>query len=93
MRNHDHWLVEEKGYKCLDIIRPKIWGKKKIPFWYKQNIVLFIKKEFVGEISSDHLSFNSADIIHPELFLQKIKNKSLIHRYFNYLKIFFKKFF
>ena len=29
------------GYQLLDFIRPKIWSTQSIPFWYRQNMVVF----------------------------------------------------
>tara|TARA_B100000212_G_scaffold342211_1_gene328233 strand:- start:30 stop:725 length:696 start_codon:yes stop_codon:yes gene_type:complete len=47
------------GYGCLDVIRGEIWNDQNIPFWYKQNIVLFVRglKNNISE---------PIDIIHPE---------------------------
>ena len=47
------------GYGCLDIIRGKIWNDQKVPFWYKQNTVLF-ERGVKNKISEP------IDIIHPE---------------------------
>ena len=41
-----YWVERFKnyGYECIDIIRDQIWNDSDIWFYYKQNILLFIKK-------------------------------------------------
>jgi len=53
-QNHinEQWLAywEDKfkghGYKLYDIVRPMIWDNPKVSWWYKQNAVLFIHKDY-----------------------------------------------
>ncbi len=30
------------GYRCMDAIRPSLWGDPAVPTWYKQNTFLFV---------------------------------------------------
>jgi hypothetical protein len=41
----EYWdnLFREKGYVGFDIIRRNIWDDETIPFYYKQNILLFVQ--------------------------------------------------
>lgn len=51
-------LFEGKGFNAIDDIRWRIWGDDEIPYWYRQNIVLFSK----------HLAARMhppVDVIHP----------------------------
>jgi len=69
----DFWkeLFNIEGYLCLDIIRNKIWSDPDIPFWYKQNTVLFIKKEVAMFVRMDLTaseSWNGESLVHPDLF-------------------------
>ncbi|MBD5584010.1 MAG: methyltransferase domain-containing protein [Clostridia bacterium] len=69
-------LFYKHDYICRDILRGIIWENKKVRVWYRQNILIFIKK------SSRHLiaqaesmaKFNlyGLPLIHPELFILKI---------------------
>lgn len=52
-------LFAEQGYGATDPIRPKIWHRDDIPYWYRQNIVLFIK---------GHAGEPVPDLVHPFLF-------------------------
>ncbi len=44
-----YWLhiFEEKGYEAFDVIRPNIQYEEKIPFWYKNNIIVYCKRNSV----------------------------------------------
>ena len=53
---------EKRGYNCFDKIRPNIWNDKAIPFWYRQNTVLFMKRD------KEESGLPPLDAIHPELF-------------------------
>lgn len=71
------WIHKFKklSYYVFDIIRPKIWYDSRIPFWYKQNIFLFINKNskiYEKLILNNEINNNLIyDIVHPDLF--KIK--------------------
>ena len=43
----EYWakLFHSKGYVVLDAIRPFVWNSPQVDFWYKQNILLYVKKE------------------------------------------------
>ena len=77
-------LMNQNGYGCKDKLREKIWNNDKIPFWYRQNIVLFERG------AKNNLSF-PIDIGHPEclrLRAQPSFSQSLYHLK-NKLKSFF----
>lgn len=46
-------LYETKGYQAFDLIRRRIWMKQDIPFWYRQNTLLFVRKSRVSELKID----------------------------------------
>lgn len=64
----NYWiaLFEEKGFFAVDIIRKRIWNDESIPCWYRQNILLFVRKE-----RSDELRYipQLSDTVPPELYL------------------------
>jgi hypothetical protein len=74
-------LFERQGFRVMDIIRPEIWHDQNIYFWYRQNILVYTKE---GHFDSISRTSNPIDIIHPELYLQKLrlKSKSLSARIF-----------
>lgn len=74
----DYWaeLFAARGFVTLDFLRNTIWNDAKIPFWYRQNILLFVRKDRVGQLARhrpNELRGNfPASLVHPELYLSKI---------------------
>lgn len=73
----EYWAKKfaARGYICVDYVRKKIWHKKEINTWYKQNILLYIKKEAYGAFSQKleesrlHTDPEFVTRIHPETML------------------------
>jgi len=59
-----------RGFRCIDIIRPKIWNDQNVPYWYRQNCVLFVKQGL--SISHSHSDWGGFDLIHPETLNEKV---------------------
>lgn len=71
------------GFKPYDIIRPLIWNRTEVDWWYKQNILVFSTKDLAP------LSANSSiiiDSIHPELFKQHLDYITYLQLYVNELE-------
>lgn len=80
-----------KGYIVLDLLRPKFWDNPKVDFWYKQNVLIFIKDSKLSgfpnlekfRIEEKDFSFK-LNRIHPEYysksakFFQKVKSNFLV---------------
>ena len=77
-------LFDGRGYKPLDIVRPEIWNDKKIPVWYRENIVIFVKNCNV-ELANTHIF----DIVHPDLYEDKIREYEILKNKW-YVKVFAK---
>jgi SAM-dependent methyltransferase len=45
----DYWqgLFEGRNYVALDVIRPAIWDDENVEFWYRQNTVLYVRRDRV----------------------------------------------
>ena len=76
-----------RGYVVVDYLRPKIWNNTKVEWWYKQNILLYIKKERLSDFPRlmEAYKNTSPDYlfrIHPDFFQYKLtqieKTRSLI---------------
>ena len=65
-----YWVkhFENLGYTCLDLIRPEIWNDENIPFWYRQNTVIFTKHRKLLAKYAPMKEICLYDVIHPELF-------------------------
>jgi hypothetical protein len=77
----DYWaaLFKAQGYEAVDVIRRQIWNDIKIPVWYRQNLLLYVKRERLKDLkltsgAGDKFSFPQA-IVHPETYLQMMTLK------------------
>jgi SAM-dependent methyltransferase len=46
----DYWAArfEERGYRTLDYIRPRVWMNENVERWYAQNVILFARGDFLA---------------------------------------------
>jgi hypothetical protein len=61
----DYWaaLFGQRGFVASDIVRPAIWGRHDVEWWYQQNTLLFAK--------GDQPRLNrSLNMVHPQLVTQ-----------------------
>jgi hypothetical protein len=84
-RNHyneqwpDYWAAffRDKGYGVLDVIRQRIWNDERIPYWYRQNILLYVKKGVLTSQQQERLGLADSlggvplPLVHPDLYLSK----------------------
>lgn len=76
-----HYWVENfsrNGFNAYDPVRAKIWSDDGIPFWYRQNTLLFSSNpnEIEGHLTRNRIETpRDADIIHPELWQRKVLAK------------------
>ena len=69
-----YWVKKfgEHGYACFDCIRHLIWDDQAIPFWYRQNIFIFIRESEKSNYP-DVKSAGPNDVVHPALWYQEQK--------------------
>jgi hypothetical protein len=69
-------LFNKYGFIAVDYLRGKLWKNKKVNVYYKQNIIIFVKKERKNEIKVEDKYFcidrAPISIIHPSLFFQRL---------------------
>lgn len=41
-------LFARRGYACLDAIRPRIWDDRRVEWWYRQNLFMFVAESELG---------------------------------------------
>lgn len=69
-----YWIdkFNQNGYKCYDVIRPMIWEVDSISWWFRQNIVLFVKNGTnIKSDLSNMKTFHCLDLVHKELLIHK----------------------
>lgn len=80
-RNHlneqwqDYWvkLFHTHGYICRDVIRGAIWTDSGIPYWYRQNTLLFQRVENGNQPAPIQVPSHPLNIVHPDLYLKHIE--------------------
>lgn len=79
---NEYWIqhFHQNGYKCIDFFRYEIWKNEKISWWYRQNILVFIKESEINNLNYDLITKeknqNPNTYIHPSLF--EYKNQKAI---------------
>ncbi len=70
----DYWIgkFSENGYQVFDIFRERFWNNRKVKWWYKQNMFLYVKRSIVENFPFLHEK-NVLPCIHPELFEWKCR--------------------
>lgn len=71
-----YWAAKfrEHGFTCYDVLRPRLWNNESVAWWYRQNMLVFIKssacRTSISPLveSSEVASPNS--LIHPLLYEQ-----------------------
>jgi hypothetical protein len=76
----EYWasIFKKFGYVPVDYFRPLIWNNKKIEYWYRQNILLFIKSDRLSDFPELNLSQKTTNPdcllrIHPEHYELKLE--------------------
>lgn len=90
----EYWngLFREQGYQGVDIIRRLIWDDVRIPFWYKQNLVIFVRKEHLDtlKINMELGLYRPISLVHPEQYISgKVAARIVLDNMKQKLKSFF----
>jgi hypothetical protein len=67
------------GFDCFDVLRQRLWKDDRITWWYRQNLLLFARRDSVAWSVLSKISDpgRPADLIHPELW--NSTQRSLAH--------------
>ena len=79
----DYWaaMFNERNYITMDFVRGAIWNDANIPFWYRQNTLLFVKEEQMPNIKPPIPHNYTLSLVHPEIYLiRMITVKKLLYR-------------
>lgn len=80
----EYWmgLFGQRGFQCLDCIRPRFWSNPEVEYWYAQNTLLFCApavlqgRPVLGQLARQG---GPVALVHPRLYLRKLeqfKNRS-----------------
>jgi len=74
----EYWanIFSKKGYVPVDCIRHRIWNDNRIQWWYRQNILFFVKESVLANYPKLNEAYkgignNALSFIHPELYKEK----------------------
>jgi SAM-dependent methyltransferase len=69
----DYWVkhFSNMDYIVLDPLRKKIWSNKNVDFWYAQNVLLFVKREYLENHPNlikevKNIQRSQLSIVHPK---------------------------
>ena len=73
--NYWYQFFSNFGYQCFDILRPALWGNRKICFWYRQNLLIFARKEKAELLINKGAKSTNEPmaLVHPEMFIWSLK--------------------
>lgn len=69
-------MFDRRGYAVFDLLRHKLWDRQDVHYWYKQNILVYARREradlirsIEAFIESEKISQLPLDIVTPERFV------------------------
>ncbi len=70
-----HWaaIFAQCGFATCDVLRPIIWNNADIARWYRQNILLFCRSDFLPEVprlNSGPDNRLPLSVVHPQQYLE-----------------------
>jgi len=73
----DYWVkyFQERGYVMIDCIRKKIWQSDNVELWYAQNILMFVRQNYLKSHPllrklHENTATSQLSIVHPRLYLK-----------------------
>jgi hypothetical protein len=72
----EYWqaLFAERGYRVLDVIRGQIWNDRYVPIWYRQNLLLYVQEDRIGDLRLDSTEPTlPLSWVHPEVFIKRAR--------------------
>ena len=73
-----YWIEKfaARGYVPVDCIRPKLWDDKNVQIWYRQNLLLFVKKDRLNDYPAiaAETGRKIPDLVLPDMYLSKIES-------------------
>ncbi|MEG4067957.1 glycosyltransferase [Microcoleus sp. Pol11C2] len=76
------YYFQQNGFAVIDCLRKKIWNNEKVEPWYAQNILIFVKEEYLSKYPRlvneyQNTDLNLLAIVHPKIYfygLQAARN-------------------
>ena len=74
-------LFARHGYQPVDAIRSRVWDDPGIETWYKQNTLLYVKRNRLPElrhVADTATATPMLSVVHPDLYLAKLRRMNSI---------------
>lgn len=68
------------GFHAYDIVRPTIWRNSDIPWWYRQNTIVYSRPETAQSYGWVEADIDALDVVHPERFDMAIDTIARLRR-------------
>ncbi len=78
----EYWaaMFARYGFFAHDCLRDKVWGDMRIPWWYRQNLLVFARPEMAGIVPALGAVAEAGSLakIHPEMFMTAVHRRRLM---------------
>jgi cyclopropane fatty-acyl-phospholipid synthase-like methyltransferase len=93
-RNHfneqwqEYWagLFANQDYVPVDFIRARIWDDLKIATWYRQNLLLYVRRSRLQDLRLPAPAPGPLSVVHPEVFMEKLARAGTLGGYLKALR-------
>lgn len=84
----EYWaqLFGQHGYAAFDCLRPRLWGEVRVPYYYRQNLVMYARRSSEAEARIQRAISEAGPppaplpLVHPDRYLDTYTSwKGLIH--------------
>jgi SAM-dependent methyltransferase len=66
-------LFSRHDYRVADVLRPRLWNERRVSWWYRQNMMLFLAPGTdITELAASYAS-DPLPLVHPELFATRAR--------------------
>ncbi|MEO7387006.1 MAG: methyltransferase domain-containing protein [Gammaproteobacteria bacterium] len=76
----EYWagLFASRDYIPVDLIRPRIWDDPKIATWYRQNLLVYVRRPRLVDLPLLASTPGPLSVIHPEVFMAKLDRAATV---------------
>lgn len=82
----EYWadLFKQHGFVPVDALRRNFWLDQEVPFWYRQNMLIFCKEEALAGNEKLRQAYqetnpNGLSAVHPEMYLARLREYNAIY--------------
>ncbi len=71
----EYWanIFEKKGFATIDCFRLRLWNEQNVHYWYRQNLLLYVKREALSRYpklqACKESSWGPLPFVHPALYI------------------------